>query len=1420
MRILCPKTWFLAVILFWSATSPVEKKDKFATQLEHLPGVSPPTFTNDSTDCYETIILDKEYDFVPVLKCRYRHNGINTYSLPLFADIDGDGQTEVVLTLEHSPDGFAVVNPKTCEAEHVVDIEANVELKDGGTVLGDVDRNGYVDIFIVGNSKIQRWEYNPDNQQVEKIWETREGVATADRAHLDIYDLNQDGKPELIPNIGHLVDAITGYVYAEPVPLLNTEGKGLFAYTADADPGQAPDGQGNVELIHGTHLYRYDFHAEKWVLVREVPSLDWGEIANVSIADMDLDGDVDAVISHWNETGEALIWDLQTTELLGGGVFDYPGSFGSRINIANMDKDPYPEMVMTCVRKIFAIEDIVTTAGFGSILWLDETSDKSGHTQITSFDFDGNGTYEIAYRDETRLRIFSGMGTGEPNGEYPSTPRVLLNSGDAHSCESFTGMEYPTIGDIDNDNEAEILATCRTSLNIYESGSLPWGDASKVWNTQAFNVINVNQDGTIPSRPIENYTIYNNFLAQVNTNPPSDTIKIALGDAFIQDAKINDNCDGTVSFELEICNQGEGEMPENTPIAVYRKNPTSSVAELLEVLHISESIGISQCITLATQYFEMPEGPVEVAAIANDDGQHPSPFDLVQSENEDNFPSTAINECTYINNIARRTFVTGQTANESKNVSICEGESYNYQGRTYSEAGSYDFTYSTALGCDSIFTLNVNILNTIEYQTNAVICQGEALEFHGRNLEQPGIYTETLSGINGCDSLVIMELAVLEPVQTNLDISLCEGTEYTLGNHNYREAGNYQESFTATNGCDSIVTLQLSYLPHTSAVIAHDLCQGEVFQFQNRDYQEAGQYIHILQSSNGCDSVITLELSVLNPVFEEFNTTVCEGETYQLGSRTLGETGTYEEVFQAVNSCDSIVRVHLEVMPEILVQNEAEICPGESYQLGNRTLNEAGQYLEYFQAANGCDSIVDLRLNVLDNPFFSFRTEICEGTFFQYHDSRYSDPGHYVQTLSNSHGCDSIIEFYLDVMPLAETFLSEEICEGEQFTIGLENFFRSGDYQAVLRGSNGCDSIVHLKLDVHPQAETNLYSRICEGAEYQMAGRVLTQSGYYTEILSTSEGCDSTVNLNLDVVPQIHSTNYHRICEGDSLLIAGTYRYRAGVFQEALFSSAGCDSVVEHHLEVLPKIEIWGANASICKGESVQLEAFGADVYRWEPAYGLSCTDCPNPVANPEKSVSYTVTSNGCMGNPIQTTVEVEVFELPNIETADYITIAPGQSVELTAKSVGPEVEINWETEDGKTLCEDCPTVKVQPEKPSLYIAYAFTKWGCFAVDTVLVDFRLDCIASDFFIPNMISPNGDGVNDQFYIESQIGAELRWLRIYDRWGEMIFNTSDFNEKWDGTFRGQALTPGVYVYYMEVSCPDNRPFRKMGNVTVLY
>jgi gliding motility-associated-like protein len=85
-------------------------------------------------------------------------------------------------------------------------------------------------------------------------------------------------------------------------------------------------------------------------------------------------------------------------------------------------------------------------------------------------------------------------------------------------------------------------------------------------------------------------------------------------------------------------------------------------------------------------------------------------------------------------------------------------------------------------------------------------------------------------------------------------------------------------------------------------------------------------------------------------------------------------------------------------------------------------------------------------------------------------------------------------------------------------------------------------------------------------------------------------------------------------------------------------------------------------------------------------------------------------------------------------------------------------------------------------------------------------------------VPNAFSPNGDGKNDILYVRGEVVREVSF-KVYDRWGEKVFETSDLTKGWDGTFRGQPCEPGVYDYHLQVTCLGMKRYFKKGNVTLL-
>jgi len=173
------------------------------------------------------------------------------------------------------------------------------------------------------------------------------------------------------------------------------------------------------------------------------------------------------------------------------------------------------------------------------------------------------------------------------------------------------------------------------------------------------------------------------------------------------------------------------------------------------------------------------------------------------------------------------------------------------------------------------------------------------------------------------------------------------------------------------------------------------------------------------------------------------------------------------------------------------------------------------------------------------------------------------------------------------------------------------------------------------------------------------------------------------------------------------------------------------------------------------------------------------------------------------------------------ITTELVVNAAIGETIVLTADVNDFTSTLVWTNEAGEILCTNCYSLEVLvTEEISLYYVTATTFDGCEAIAAIDLVAQNLCDEGSLEIPNFITPNNDGANDKFEIRYTNLKELGVLRIYNRWGELVYETNDPTYNfWDGTYRGQELNPGVYVYYLEVFCLDDNQFLKKGNITII-
>ncbi len=267
------------------------------------------------------------------------------------------------------------------------------------------------------------------------------------------------------------------------------------------------------------------------------------------------------------------------------------------------------------------------------------------------------------------------------------------------------------------------------------------------------------------------------------------------------------------------------------------------------------------------------------------------------------------------------------------------------------------------------------------------------------------------------------------------------------------------------------------------------------------------------------------------------------------------------------------------------------------------------------------------------------------------------------------------------------------------------------------------------------------------------------------------------------------------------------------------------ECILEDNVEVVVRTsaEVEASAEPVCLGNDVQINTVGvAERYEWTPITGLSDPTAPNPVATITETTLYTVTAH--LNNCTSSTAEVEAIvnyppELKMYPVKPYFS---GQQVQLEVEALtgSGNYQYDWMPSDDLS-CNDCPNPTVVPDTNSLYFVHVLDlDTGCEADAEVRLEGRQAC-SNDFIkIPNGFSPNGDGENDVLFVRGAGFSEIEVFRVFNRWGELVFETKDINTGWDGMHQGEIVNPGVYVYYIEAPCLlDGSKLLKKGNVTVL-
>ena len=808
---------------------------------------------------------------------------------------------------------------------------------------------------------------------------------------------------------------------------------------------------------------------------------------------------------------------------------------------------------------------------------------------------------------------------------------------------------------------------------------------------------------------------------------------------------------------------------------------------------------------------------------------------------------------------------------------------YSWNGNNYSTAGTYNVTLTSIAGCDSIATLNLIIKTVSASATNAIICSNQLpYTWNGNTYTAAGTFAVTLIGSNSCDSVATLNLTVNPVRSSTTNVAICSNQlPYVWNGNNYTASGNYSVTLISSLNCDSIATLHLSINPVLASITNVSVCTNQLpYHWNGNNYTTAGTYTVTLVSSANCDSLATLNLTITAALTSTTNAVICSNQLpYVWNGNNYTASGTYTATLTGSNNCDSIAKLILTVNSVLTSATNASVCVNRlPYVWNGNNYTASGTYTVTLTGSNNCDSVATLRLTV--NPLSSSITNasVCINRLpYNWNGNNYSSAGTYTVVLVSSVNCDSIATLNLTVNPVVTSTTNVTICANQlPYNWNGNRYNAAGIYTLTLVSAANCDSLATLMLAVTPLPTgtiTPASATICTGSSkiltatggtsYQWllngspipgastsATYTATQSGVYSVII-TNNNCSAPASnsstiivapVPTGVISPVNTT----ICPGSSQLLTATggvsYQWylnsiaingavtdtysatTAGVYSVEIFNVNGCKGTalnnagIIHYSKPVPafSFDVFCQNQPISFFNTSSTVNSGGANYTWNFGDNTSSALFA-PIHTYSEAKSFTVTliatSTACplLSDSIKKAVAITAA-IPGIKYPPARVIK-NTAFTLTARSIGQQYA--WNPSFGLSNANIYNPVVTTAADISYTIKITSTG-GCITVDTLLVQ-AFD--KSEVFVPKAFTPNGNNANDLLRPVAVNIPDIKYFRVYNRWGQLVFQTNTAGEGWNGIYKNVPQPMETYTWIFEGTDANGTVIKASGKTLLI-
>jgi len=367
---------------------------------------------------------------------------------------------------------------------------------------------------------------------------------------------------------------------------------------------------------------------------------------------------------------------------------------------------------------------------------------------------------------------------------------------------------------------------------------------------------------------------------------------------------------------------------------------------------------------------------------------------------------------------------------------ICVGDSIEVNGVFYSSC--INLSTSTTNGCDS--TLQIIISNYPEAVNDivGVFCTGTPIEVFGNILTRDTIATYVDPGASffGCDSIVNVDIQFQDVAIGILDDVICDGMSITVGTEVFDENRTTDDVLLvggSVAGCDSLVMVDLTYGSPNAETLAFDVCSGDMPIDVNGTLYGPNNLTgeETLTNTSGCDSTVTINLSLVPAIMELRDDNVCSSFSEEINGIVYdinNQMGT--EMLKTASGCDSIINIDFNFILNIEVTRDEQVCGDYSEEINGNIYDISNPMgTEMLMTASGCDSTIIVDFNFVQSIVENRNGVFCETDSEVINGITYDiDNPSGIDTLTSVAGCDSIINIDFTFTIASATIEVNDIC--------------------------------------------------------------------------------------------------------------------------------------------------------------------------------------------------------------------------------------------------------------------------------------------------------------------------------------------------------------------------------------------------------